>query len=287
MVSKIRIHEVAPRDGLQNEAIVLGTAVKVDLIQKLLQASPDSIEVTSFVRPDKLPQLADALDLIPQLPNSSGTKYFALVPNRRGLERFLETPLKGATVLVSTTDEHSLANVGMPRLEALRETCSMIRDARKEGVAIRAYVSMAFGCPLGGAVEPEVVRDTVAAFSEAEAELVVLADTWGRGEPASVEALLEISRTQLQLERLGLHMHDTYGNALSNCQRGIEMGVTHFDASVGGCGGCPFAPEASGNLDTRSLCQLIESLGFEHSLQIDSLEESAHFLQQALGANLT
>ncbi|HJM39850.1 MAG TPA: hydroxymethylglutaryl-CoA lyase [Planctomycetota bacterium] len=286
MASKVFFHEVAPRDGLQNEATVLGTQEKLELIRLLLEAKPDSIEVTSFVNPSKLPQLADAQQLIEGLPPAGSTEYFALVPNRRGFERLLESKLSGATLLVSATEEHSQANVGMSRSQALLENCTLIQESCAAGVLVRPYVSMAFGCPLGGEVPALVVQETVSAFAQAGAPFVVLADTWGHATPQQVEQLLNSVSSVLPMEQIGLHMHDTHGDALANCEKAAEMGVRHFDTSAGGCGGCPFAPNSAGNLDTHSLALRLTELGYESTLELDALDRATHFLRGALADSL-
>lgn len=280
--TQVRIHEVAPRDGLQNEAQIVSTRDKLKLVEMLLAAGVDSIEIGSFVRADLLPQLADTAELAAALSASSGD-FYALLANQRGMDDFLATDLTGVTVLVSASEQHSKANVGMSRERALAESCRLIERAVAESKVVRAYVSMACGCPYQGEVATENVLEVVTGFVGAGAKLVVIADTLGVGRPEQVEHLIgQIRQPHPELE-LGLHMHDTHGRALANCRVGYELGIRHFDAAVGGCGGCPFAPGAAGNLDTLELVGLLDELGASHRVDRHRLSLAGDFLRQCLG----
>jgi hydroxymethylglutaryl-CoA lyase len=278
----VRIHEVAPRDGLQNESRIVSTRDKLKLIDMLLAAGVDSIEIGSFVRADLLPQLADTAELASALAASPGD-FYALLANQRGLDDFLATDLAGVTVLVSASEQHSKANVGMSRERAMAESCRLIERAGADSRAVRAYVSMACGCPYQGEVAPESVFEVVTGFAAAGAALVVIADTLGVGRPEQVEHLIAQIRQRHPDLELGLHMHDTHGRALVNCRVGYELGIRHFDAAVGGCGGCPFAPGSAGNLDTLELVGLLDELGASHRVDRHRLSLAGDFLRQCLG----
>lgn len=282
----LRLHEVAPRDGLQNEKVVLATETKLELIRQLAAARPASIEVGSFVRPDLLPQMADTPALCEALSEqpwvaearAAGVRFVGLVPNRRGYERILETDLEEISMLVSATDGHSKANVNKTVAEALEESCGLIRDARAAGRVSRLYVSMAFRCPVDGRTDPAQVLEITRAVLEAGADRVMLSDTLGVAERADVEALLEGALAFADPGRLGLHMHDTYGHAVENCRVAFEAGLGDFDAATGGTGGCPFAPGAKGNLASEDLLEALPAWGADCATSLPAIRQTAAWL---------
>ena len=295
------IHEVAPRDGLQNEEAQVGLHGKLALMEALIRCEPYSIEVTSFVRPDRVPQLADADELCARLAEAPwavqarerGMRFAGLVPNMKGVERCLDAraALDTVSVITSATDGHSLANVGMTVVDAIRESSKVCNLAKAEGMAVRGYVSMAFGCPItpGGATDPAVVLDIVAAYADSGADVIVLADTIGHAVPKQVEALCREAQAHVPTtQQLGLHMHDTRGHALENCAVALRLGWEHFDSAVGGCGGCPFAPGAAGNLATEELLALLDDSeedgvgGCEHGMQTAAVVEAVDVLRSEL-----
>ena len=221
---RTRVHEVAPRDGLQNETTVLSTPAKLSLIRQLVASGPSSVEVTSFVRADVIPALADADEVCAQLwqqewahdARSGGMEFVGLVLNKHGFDRFLRAQLDAVTLVVSCTDTHSKANSGKGFDDALVAMFDLVRMAHAEGVKVRTYASMAFGCPFEGDVEEARVRAVVTAMAEAGADTVVLADTIGTGHPEQARALAELALEIVPAERLGMHMHDTYGRAVDN-----------------------------------------------------------------------
>ena len=269
---RTRVHEVAPRDGLQNETTVLSTPAKLSLIRQLVASGPSSVEVTSFVRADVIPALADADEVCAQLwqqewahdARSDGMEFVGLVLNKHGFDRFLRAQLDAVTLVVSCTDTHSKANSGKGFDDALVAMFDLVRMAHAEGVKVRTYASMAFGCPFEGDVEEARVRAVVTAMAEAGADTVVLADTIGTGHPEQARALAELALEIVPAERLGMHMHDTYGRAVDNCAVGVQLGLVHMDSAVGGCGGCPFAPGAAGNLATHDLLAMLDDAGVAH-----------------------
>lgn len=289
MEPKLRIHEVAPRDGLQNESVILPTSAKLALLQALVESKPASIEVTSFMRPDKVPQLADADQLVAELwqqawavqARREGMAFAGLVANERGLERLLASGLDTLSLLVSASDSHSRANVGMEVDQALKLNLDLLATAKREGLQVRAYVSMAFGCPIEGPVEMSRVMELVTAFQAAEADVVLLADTLGVAKPNQVSELGRAAMEWLPVERLGLHMHDTYGRALENCRQALAMGWHHFDSAAGGLGGCPFAPGAAGNLATELWLADLERNGQAHGMDKTALLRGVARLREA------
>lgn len=262
-------HEVAPRDGLQNEPTILPLAQKLELLRHLAAAQPASIEVTSFVRPDRVPQLADARDLSAALveqdwyhqARADGMRFTGLVANERGLHHLIHSGLDSVTLLVSATDAHSQANVGMSKARASELAHQLITDAKQAGLFVRAYVSMAYVCPFDGVVDAAAVLELLQQFHQWGADLLMPADTLGAAEPQAVAALLEQAQSMLPEATFGMHMHDTHGRALENCQVGWKHGIRHFDAAAAGTGGCPFAPGAAGNLSSSSLLEWAASIG--------------------------
>ncbi len=289
-MSRLRVHEVAPRDGLQNEAVALSTAAKVELIRLLIACAPQSIEITSFVRPDRVPQLADADDLCVRLQEqdwyrqarAQGLSCAGLVANAAGLDRLLAAGLDCVTLLVSASEGHSRANVGMGVEQALSSCLEMIDTARRAGLRTRAYVSMAFGCPIDGPTDPGRVLELAQAMAQAGSDQVILADTLGVATVEQTTGLVGAALDAIAAERLGLHMHDTSRRAVACCRAGIEVGVTALDSAAGGTGGCPFAPGAAGNLDTRALLQLGEEMERPTTLSAPALEQAEVFLRQQL-----
>lgn len=286
----LQLHEVAPRDGLQNEKVLLSTTAKLELIRRLAAARPATIEVGSFVRPDLVPQMADTPEVCAQLAaapwaaeaRAAGVRFGGLVPNRRGFERLLETDLEEITLLVSATEGHSRANVRKSVAEALAESVELIGETARAGRFSRLYVSMAFRCPIEGRTDPEAVLELVRAGAEAGAGRVMLADTLGAAEADDVRHLVAAALEVCPAERLGLHMHDTYSRALGNCQAAWELGVFHFDAATGGTGGCPFAPGAKGNLASEALLDAQRAWGAGCATDLDAIRATADWLRAEL-----
>jgi hydroxymethylglutaryl-CoA lyase len=256
----MKIHEVAARDGLQNEKTIFSTDQKMRLLELLAQTKPDSLEVTSFVRADRVPQFADAVELCHRLKSAEwreGIPLVGLVMNMRGYETFSESGLDAITAVIGANQEFSRANSGMNVDDAVQINREIVAAAKRDGVPVRMYLSMAFGSPQS-AVEKNLVAELVAASAEMGVERVVLSDTVGIGRPELVHEIIDSALRYLPIDKIGLHMHDTYSNALENCAEGLKLGVESFDASTGGTGGCPFAPGASGNLATGALFDLAQ-----------------------------
>eukprot|EP00468_Gymnochlora_sp_CCMP2014_P002482 CAMPEP_0167759748 /NCGR_PEP_ID=MMETSP0110_2-20121227/11195_1 /TAXON_ID=629695 /ORGANISM="Gymnochlora sp., Strain CCMP2014" /LENGTH=334 /DNA_ID=CAMNT_0007646167 /DNA_START=9 /DNA_END=1013 /DNA_ORIENTATION=+ len=299
--NKVRIHEVTPRDGLQNEKTHLQTEDKIELCKLLTEANPASIELTSFVRADRVPALKDAEELCRTIADKEwheeaiekGIRFAALVPNNRGMDTFLKVFELGCpdtvVVITSCTESHSKANVGRSIDDALMQTLDVIYRAKDAGVRVQAYCSMAFGCPFEGDVDPEVVLKIVDAYGEAGADVIGLADTLGVAKPGQVTTLVEGSKKVLGdnvVDKLSLHMHDTTGTAQATCFEGYQLGVRQFDAAVGGCGGCNFAPGAKGNLSTQSLLSMLDYAQADHGMDMKRLHETHEFLETCLKREL-
>ncbi|MFT7516988.1 MAG: hydroxymethylglutaryl-CoA lyase [Myxococcota bacterium] len=285
----MKIHEVSARDGLQNESTILSTAQKIYLLELLAQTKPDSLEVTSFVRADRVPQFADAAELCQQLKDVSWRQNLplvGLVMNMHGYESFSTSGLDAITAVIGAHQEFSRANSGMTVEQAVRANEEIIAAATRDAVPVRMYLSMAFGSPDSPA-ELNLVAELLAASAEMGVERVVLSDTVGVARPELVHEVLQSAQRYFPLERVGLHMHDTYGNALDNCAAGLDAGVEYFDASAGGTGGCPFAPGASGNLATGALLDLAQQRQCAPAgASLQAIDDASDFLSSVLGKPL-
>jgi hydroxymethylglutaryl-CoA lyase len=285
----MKIHEVAARDGLQNEKIIFSTEQKIHLLELLAQTKPDSLEVTSFVRADRVPQFADAVDLCHRLKDvewRSDIPLVGLVMNMRGYESFSSSGLDAITAVMGANQEFSRANSGMSVDDAVRVNAEIVAAAQGDGVPVRMYLSMAFGAP-NTPVEKNLVGELLAASAEMGVERVVLSDTVGVGRPDLVSEMLELALKYMSVDKIGLHMHDTYGHALKNCAAGLEHGIEFFDASAGGTGGCPFAPGASGNLATGALLDLAQrSKCAPADSSLAAIDKASDFLSSVLNKPL-
>jgi hydroxymethylglutaryl-CoA lyase len=280
-LADVDLCEVGPRDGLQNETDILDTSTKVRLIEGIVAAGVKRIEVTSFVSPKWIPQLADAEKLIPLLPAAPDVRFAALVPNIPGWERFRSSgKLDDAALFISVSETHNQKNVNKPVAEHLERLRDVIVRANEADVPTRVYVSTAFGCPYEGAVAPKAVVKLACDLYEAGAREIAIGDTIGVGVPGQVTALVAMLRDALPLEALVMHLHDTYGRALANAMAGYEAGVRKFDSSLGGLGGCPYAPGASGNLATEDLVSLFESEGINTGVSLERLVETSRWLEE-------
>ena len=279
----IKIYEVSPRDGLQNEKTILPTSIKIQLIEQLIAAGIRDIEVTSFVRPSWIPQLADAADLVTQLPEVEGVRYWGLIPNRRGLERAIDCGLKHVATFLSASETHNQKNLNRTQRETLAVQTNMIESAKAEGLTVRAYISTVFGCPYEGDVDVQRTSRLSVALREAGADVIVLGDTIGTGQPNQVkEVVAKVNEAGIPLGQLALHMHDTRGTAVANVIAGLEAGIRTFDGSIGGVGGCPYAPGAAGNAATEDLVHVLKALGWETGVNLRTASSVGSFLSKAL-----
>jgi hydroxymethylglutaryl-CoA lyase len=284
----VRIVEVGPRDGLQNEAAHIPTDVKISFIDKLSQAGYRVIEATSFVHPKVVPQLADADEVFRAIQKAPGVRYPVLVPTKKGLVRAMEAGATEIALFIAATDSFNQANINRTTEEALEDAQEVITLAMNEGIWVRAYVSTAFGCPYEGPVAPSTVRDLAERLLELGADEVAIGDTIGVATPGDVARLLEEVLQVAPPERWGMHFHDTRGTALANVMASLDFGVFIFDSSAGGLGGCPFAgPNAAGNLATEDLVYLLDGMGIEHGVDLDRVLEASRFIAGAVGHPLT
>lgn len=283
----VRIYEVSPRDGLQNEAQVVSTEVKVGLIERLVAAGFQDIEVTSFVRPSWIPQLSDASEVVRQLRPRPGVRYWGLVPNRVGLERAIGVGVRNVATFMSASESHNQKNLNRTRAESLANLREVIAVARDEDVRVRSYISTAFGCPYEGDVAVDKVLAVALELREAGADEIALGDTVGMGNPRQVRQVVEaVVNAGIPLEDLALHMHDTRGTALANVLAAFEVGVRSFDGSIAGVGGCPYAPGATGNAATEDIIHMFEAMGVRTGIDIDLAAEAGIYLANALGRPL-
>jgi hydroxymethylglutaryl-CoA lyase len=286
---RVTVYEVGARDGLQNEAAVVPVDVKAELVRRLVAAGLPAVELTSFVSPRWVPQLADAEQLVEALggfggPLLSGVRAPVLVPNERGLERALAVGAREVAVFVSATESFARKNLSRSRRQALDASAAVTRDARAAGLAVRGYVSMCFGDPWEGDVDPAAVVDVVAELVGEGCAEVSLGDTIGVATPGQVVDLLDrLDRAGVARSRLAVHFHDTYGQALANTLVALQQGVTTVDASAGGLGGCPFALSATGNLATEDLVWQLHGLGVPTGVDLPALVATSAWLAGVMG----
>ena len=283
----MRIYEVGPRDGLQNESTAIPLETKRGFVERLVSAGLREIEATSFVSPRAIPQLADADALLPTLPQEAGLRYPVLVPNERGMARAEAAGAEALAVFTAATDAFTEHNIGMTIDESLAAFEPVLRRATDLGWWRRAYVSTAFGCPYTGAVDPHQAVNVAARLLELGIDEVCFGDTIGVGVPGQVTALTDAATgAGIELRQIAYHFHDTRGTALANVVAGLEAGVRTFDSSTGGTGGCPYAPGAAGNLATEDLVYLLDASGFEHGVDLEQVLDAARFITAALGRPL-
>jgi isopropylmalate/homocitrate/citramalate synthase len=277
----LSVCDVGPRDGLQNDKVTLEPAVRAELCTRLAATGISRIEAASFVHPKLVPQMAGAEDVFASLPKSDGTVYASLVLNRKGLDRALQTTTNEIHVAYPVTDTFARRNQNTTVEEAARTAEEIIQAS---DLKTTATISVAFGCPFEGHVDPGLVIEHAHRMAHAGADEIILADTIGVGVPRQVKALLP--RALEGGKPVGLHMHNTRNTGYANAMAGIEHGATIFDASVGGLGGCPFAPRATGNIATEDLVYLFENDGVETGIDLDELIKVAEWLSQTMGREL-
>jgi hydroxymethylglutaryl-CoA lyase len=263
--------EVGPRDGLQDEANSIPTSVKVAFVDALSAAGLPVIEVTSFVNPKSVPQLADAADVMTGIRRVHATRYPVLVPNQKGFERALDAGADAIALFTSATEAFARANVGASIDETFERFEPVVAGAGQRGVWVRGYVSVAFGCPYSGPVESKAAVDIAARLLELGCDEICLADTIGVATPASIREALRAARASIPFNRLALHVHDTAGTALASIEEALDHGVRTFDSAAGGLGGCPFAPGAPGNLATERLIGRLETLGLRTGVDPEAI----------------
>ncbi|MEK6721773.1 MAG: hydroxymethylglutaryl-CoA lyase [Chloroflexota bacterium] len=284
MPDRVRVYEVGPRDGLQNEAGVVTTDDKRRFIELLAAAGLREIEATSFVSPGAIPQLADADVLLPSLPRRAGLRYPVLIPNERGMDRAEAAGADAIAVFSATTDAFTEHNIGMTVAASLAAFGPVLRRAEARGWWRRAYVSTAFGCPYTGAVDPDDAIDVAQRLLDLGVDEVCFGDTIGVAVPRQVATLTNRAvAAGIPIERMAYHFHDTRGTALANVAAGLDTGIRTFDASTGGTGGCPYAPGAAGNLATEDLIYYLDASGWDHGVDLAGVLEAGRFIAGALG----
>jgi isopropylmalate/homocitrate/citramalate synthase len=283
----VRIYEVGPRDGLQNEAQPIPTDTKLRFIDLLAGAGLREIEATSFVAPGAIPQLADADDLLPRLERRPGVRYPVLVPNAWGLERAIAAGADAVCVFTAASESFTRHNIGMSIAESLAAFRPVIDHARRAGWWTRGYLSTAFGCPYEGPIAESAVVDVAQRLLELGVDELSIGDTIGVAGPADVRRVTgALAGSGIGPDRVAMHFHDTRGTAVGNVATALGLGIRCFDASTGGTGGCPYAPGAAGNLATEDLVYLLDREGLRHGVDLDGVLSAAHFISQALGRPL-
>ncbi len=282
----VRIVEVGPRDGLQNEATIVATDKKAQFVKMLAASGLRDIEVASFVHPRWVPQLADAASLIALLEPVPSVRYSALVPNMKGLERALEAGVRRIAVFTAASETFNRKNINMGIRESIDVFRPVVDRALREGVSVRGYVSTCFVCPYEGKVAKEKVAEVTAALFDLGVDEVSIGDTIGAATPKDVEITGLHLLQRFPVTKLAMHFHDTYGMAVANVYQSLLMGFTTFDSSAGGLGGCPYAPGASGNLATEDLVYLVDRLGIESGVSLAMIRRASHFIAAELGRGL-
>lgn len=271
MPQSVRIVEVGPRDGLQNESGLIATEIKVELIERLAGCGLRHIEAASFVSPKWVPQMGDAAEVMAGISRKSGVRYASLTPNLRGLEGALLANVDEVAVFGAASESFTRKNINCSISESLERYASVVDEARKHGVPVRGYVSTVLGCPYEGDIQPEQVATVAKALYDMGCYEISLGDTIGVGTPLKAKRMLEAVTRHVPVEHLAAHFHDTYGQALANLYAVLEEGVAIVDSSVGGLGGCPYASGASGNVATEDVVYLLNGLGIESGVTLESL----------------
>ena len=283
---RVSVYEVSLRDGLQNERATVPLRGKLRLVDALVQAGLRRIEITSFVSPKWIPQLADADEVAEHAKAPEGVTFSALCPNARGLERARAAGIREIAVFISASETHNKKNVNKTVAETLAAFEETIGPARASGMRVRAYVSTVWGCPYEGEVDPKRALAIATRLLAMGCYQVSLSDTIGAGTPRQTERILEMALAEIPREQIAMHMHDTRGTALANVLVGLEMGVRDFDASVGGLGGCPYAPGAAGNLATEDLVYMLHGMGVTTGIDLDALVEAGKVAESIVGRSL-
>jgi isopropylmalate/homocitrate/citramalate synthase len=277
-VESVKVVEVGPRDGLQNEKVTIPTQAKVDYITALGDSGLRVIEAGAFVSPKWVPQMADSATVYRDIPKDPGVEYPVLVPNAKGLERAIEAGVKSIAIFTAASESFNKRNINMSIDESFANFAEVVPRARAEGMRVRGYVSTAFGCPYEGEVPPEKVLEVTARLLDLGCYEVSIGDTIGVGTPMQVQGVIGMLLQVIPPKRLAMHFHDTRGTALANTLAALEMGITTFDSSAGGLGGCPYAPGASGNMATEDLIYLLDGMGIESGVDLKRLVDASSII---------
>ncbi|MCZ4304883.1 hydroxymethylglutaryl-CoA lyase [Zoogloeaceae bacterium G21618-S1] len=281
--AQVRIVDVGPRDGLQNEKQIISTEVKVELIARLGAAGLKTIEAASFVSPKWVPQMGDNSEVMARIERLPGVTYPVLTPNLKGFEAALAAGVTEVAVFGAASESFSQKNINCSIAESLQRFEPVMAAAKAAGVKVRGYVSCTLGCPYEGEIAPAAVADVAATLFDMGCYEISLGDTIGTGTPGKTQRMLEAVAARVAIDKLAGHYHDTYGQALANIYASLEMGVAVFDASVGGLGGCPYAAGASGNVATEDVVYLLNGLGLETGIDLNTLVDTAAWISAQLG----
>jgi hydroxymethylglutaryl-CoA lyase len=280
---RVTIVEVGPRDGLQNESALVPTPLKIAFVDALTSAGLSAIEVSAFVSPKWVPQMGDASEVFAGITRREGVRYGALVPNRAGLDRALAAGVRDIAIFAAASETFSRKNINQS-IDASFVTYREVTDAAMQaGLRVRAYLSTSFGCPYEGAVAPEHVVALTERLLQLGAYEVAVSDTIGIAHPGQVSELLDRLLARVETERVALHFHDTRGTALANVLAALHHGITTFDSSAGGLGGCPYAPGAAGNLATEDLLYMLNGLGIDTGVSLDGVVQASRAIEGVIG----
>jgi hydroxymethylglutaryl-CoA lyase len=283
---RVTVVEVGPRDGLQNERVVVSTAEKIELVNRLSAANLPVIEVSAFVSPKWVPQMADASEVFAGITRRPGIRYTALVPNLAGLDRALAAQVREIAIFAAASDTFSRRNINQSVEASLAGYAVVSARARAAGLRVRGYLSTSFGCPFEGAVPPDRVAEIAARLIELGVFEVGISDTIGIAHPGQVPRVLDAVLARVPAEQIALHFHDTRGTALANVLAALPFGITTYDASAGGLGGCPYAPGAAGNLATDDLIYMLDGLGIDTGVSLAAVSEASAFIASKLDHRL-
>lgn len=279
----VKIIEVGPRDGLQNEKQTIATDIKIQLINQLSAAGLSYIEAGSFVNPKWVPQMADSAEVFDVITRKTGVTYAALTPNLQGFERALAAGADEVAIFAAASEAFSQKNINCSIAESLTRFTALMEAAQRHNIPVRGYISCVVGCPYSGAVDPEVVVKIARDLLAMGCYEISLGDTIGVGTAGQVKGLIELLMQHIPVEKLAVHMHDTYGQALANIYAALECGVSVVDSSVAGLGGCPYAVGASGNVATEDVVYLLNGLGIEHGVDLEKLIAAGDSICESLG----
>lgn len=280
--SKVRIVEVGPRDGLQNEKQSIDAITKITFIDMLSDAGLGYIEAGSFVNPKWVPQMAGSEEVFEKLSRRDGVTYAALTPNLKGFERALKVGVKEVAIFAAASESFSQKNINCSIAESLKRFDPIVAAAQSEGIRLRGYVSCVVGCPYEGDIAPEKVSELSDQLFDMGCYEVSLGDTIGVGTPASISRVIEAAANNAPVDKLAVHLHDTYGQALANIYASLQQGISVIDSSVAGLGGCPYAEGASGNVATEDVVYMLNGLGIEHGINLEKLMDAGSFITEKL-----
>jgi hydroxymethylglutaryl-CoA lyase len=286
MAKRVTVVEVGPRDGLQNERALVSTADKIELVNRLSAAGLPVIEVSAFVSPKWVPQMADAAEVFAGITRTPGIRYTALVPNLAGLDRAIAAGVNEIAVFAASTETFSRKNINSSIDESLAMYRQVCERAMASGLRVRGYLSTAFGCPFEGPVAPARVAEVAARLADLGVFEVAVSDTIGIAHPGQVPQVLDAVLARVPAERIALHFHDTRGTALANVLASLPYGIATFDASAGGLGGCPYAPGAAGNLATDDLIYMLDGLGIETGVSLAAVSGASRFIASKIDHRL-